>query len=512
LEPERNQNTCPGAGVAGGEELCLRLLGLSSQIVFQLKLLPRPKMQFVSPHIGRLLGGTQTDYLDAPGLLLSLLYQKDRQDVERALKDSTVEILSQTLRFVRADGNLIHLDALLTILRGPGGKAEVMEGIMRDVTLQDVNVEEQRDLLYLSEIERRWVEAVLKQSPVAMLLVRKGGSRVRIEANQKLDELLPSFKEGAREPNDFLNYFRKPTGEGITYRELPLAAALQGETLEGQEYLIEDSGKRTPVLVHATPVIGLASEIIGAVVLIEDISDQKERARLRREWSHVMAHDLKQPLSNILLFSSMMEANVELSEQFRKPLVYIQASAQQLTRMVDDLTDLSRLEAKNLKLERRAIELIPLLEEIIDRFRHEYPARSFLLRNCQVLPPLNADSGRLQQVFGNLISNALKYGYPNTPVVIDCGFEDRGNIRVSVCNEGEGLNADELPLLFQRFQRVRKGAFARIKGTGLGLYLSRGLVEAHGGEIRVESVPGKTTIFHVVLPVDGADDSNREDE
>src|SRR5262249_36631611 len=105
---------------------------------------------------------------------------------------------------------------------------------------------------------------------------------------------------------------------------------------------------------------------------------------------------------------------------------------------------------------------------------------------------------------GNLLTNAVKYGYPGRDVWVDLGR--RGDeVEIAVTNEGAGIPAEELPLLFQRFHRTRQAAEHGIAGLGLGLYIAKGLVEAHGGRIWAESTPGRTTTFHSTLPVFRAD-------
>jgi signal transduction histidine kinase len=116
------------------------------------------------------------------------------------------------------------------------------------------------------------------------------------------------------------------------------------------------------------------------------------------------------------------------------------------------------------------------------------------------LSPVFADPLRMEQVLGNLLSNAAKYGQPGTEIAI--GLDRRGDeIEISVTNHGCGIPSDEIPRLFDRFYRSKSQSRTNLPGLGLGLYISKGLVEAHGGRISVESMTGETTTFRFTLPV-----------
>lgn len=162
--------------------------------------------------------------------------------------------------------------------------------------------------------------------------------------------------------------------------------------------------------------------------------------------------------------------------------------------MIQDLLDFSRIEARQLTIVRQDVDLAALVRACIDSLTPEAPGRPLELRAHGPIEHVQADPDRLAQVMDNLLTNALKYGEPGTPITVD--IQPRtGCVEVSVTNEGRGIAPNQQPRLFQRFQRID----AR-KGVGLGLYIARKLVEAHGGSIGVESRPGATTTFHFTIP------------
>jgi signal transduction histidine kinase len=172
--------------------------------------------------------------------------------------------------------------------------------------------------------------------------------------------------------------------------------------------------------------------------------------------------------------------------------------------MIDDLLDVSRIEARHLTVKAEPADLTSLVAEVV-QLVPEVAGR------CRtVLAPdatcARVDANRFVQVLSNLLSNAHKYGDPGTP--IEVRSERTGTmVQVTVTNEGPGIAPDEVPRLFSRFARTRSAQSGATPGLGLGLYICRGIVEAHGGELWVQSVPGEKTHFRFTLPraADGAE-------
>ena len=178
----------------------------------------------------------------------------------------------------------------------------------------------------------------------------------------------------------------------------------------------------------------------------------------------------------------------------------IHSAAGSLRRMVDDLLDMSLLEAKRLTLERRRTSPAQLVRETLERLAHLPGVERVRVHAGAELPAVLADPMRIEQVLQNLITNAIKYGDEHSEIAI--AVEQRVNeLDITVTNSGKGIAPDELPRLFERFTRSRATRGSGVPGLGLGLYISKGIVEAHGGRLWAESTPGETTTFHVALPV-----------
>ena len=276
-------------------------------------------------------------------------------------------------------------------------------------------------------------------------------------------------------------------------------ALLSGEAVLGTEFVIEKKDRRVPVIASATPV-RLDSEKVGAVAVFQDISVLKELERQREEWTSIVAHDLRQPISAISLAAEglSLRGPAEVPPRALETLVRIQRSADKLRRMTDDLLDASRLEAQRLTVERAPVNLRALLEEVTGTVP-ELAGHPVYTRFPDATPWISADHGRIEQVFRNLLSNAGKYGTPGTPVEVAIESRREG-FEIVVENQGRGIRPEDMGRLFQRFGRPEASVRAGISGIGLGLYISKGLVQAHGGRVWVESTPGQSTAFHVLLP------------
>jgi signal transduction histidine kinase len=235
-------------------------------------------------------------------------------------------------------------------------------------------------------------------------------------------------------------------------------------------------------------------------MVFQDISTLKELERLREEWASIVAHDLRQPISVIALRCSVLLRG-RLGPDQRDGVEQIANSAHSLSRMVADLMDASLLESDRLRVNLARLDLGQLLHDVVERV---LPARARTKTRTPegVRVFVKGDAQRLEQVMANLLSNAAKYAAPETGIDVDLRL-DGADAHVTVANVGAGIPEDELPFVFHRFARSRTVGASAVKGLGLGLYIAKGLITAHHGQIWAESVPGGVTSFHFTIPLDG---------
>ena len=174
-----------------------------------------------------------------------------------------------------------------------------------------------------------------------------------------------------------------------------------------------------------------------------------------------------------------------------------------MQRVVEDLISLSRIEAEKFTTPTEAVDLEQLIEVAVESARRMADERGSELvtaRSTPDLPPIAADACQILQVLDNLITNALRYGEPGTPVTVSASLEDE-MVHLSVADRGEGIAPEHLQRLTERFYRVDTSRSRSLGGTGLGLSIVKHIVERHRGRLTIESEVGKGTTVHVLLPV-----------
>ena len=211
-----------------------------------------------------------------------------------------------------------------------------------------------------------------------------------------------------------------------------------------------------------------------------------------------VSHELRSPLTSVKGYVSLMLNRWERIDDAKKRemLEQVHHDADRVTRLVTELLDISRLETGRLVLQRQMVDLGELADRVVTNVAMSYPDL-----DCRVDVDAGtqayADPHKIEQVLTNLVENAAKYGEPGGHA--DRGGRDGDVLRISVTDLGEGIPADDLPRVFTKFFRRDHG---RPTGTGLGLWISRGLVEAHDGELTATSTEGEGSTFSFTLPAD----------
>lgn len=225
--------------------------------------------------------------------------------------------------------------------------------------------------------------------------------------------------------------------------------------------------------------------------------------RLKDEFIGSVSHELRRPLASIKGYTASLllpEARWEPDEQ-REFLQVIDEEADHLAGLIDNLLDLARLGAGSLRLSCEPLHLPALTEQVVRRIRTQahLPEHPYELWFPTGFPYVEGDSARITQVLLNLLENAAKYAPPGTPIEI-AGSLDGAMVAISVHDGGPGLTPAQAARVFDRFYRVDSGLTRATEGTGLGLAICRGIVEAHGGHMRVQSRPGQGCTFTFTLP------------
>jgi signal transduction histidine kinase len=227
----------------------------------------------------------------------------------------------------------------------------------------------------------------------------------------------------------------------------------------------------------------------------------QEANRLKTEFVSMVSHELRTPLTSIQGYAELMLEDKEIGEEHRETLAIVKKNADRLLGLINDLLDLSRMEAGRLNLHRTSFNLDRLIPEVASSLRPliEAKRQRLQLDLAEALPAVWADQDRVTQILTNLISNAHKYTQADGNIKVAARRDD-GFVRVDVSDTGIGLSAEDQAQLFTKFFRAHDRSSQAGGGTGLGLVICRLLVELQGGQITVSSAPGQGSTFSFTLP------------
>jgi PAS domain S-box-containing protein len=345
----------------------------------------------------------------------------------------------------------------------------------------------------------KWLEVVAEHLGEGIVLLDAQG---RIVFQNRAALLL-----SAQEPRDrdrFGNLmpfdFRQPSGERVLPEDCPyVRALLHDERVPGRELATRAvDGRLLPVLVSALPIRNAAGKLLGAAMIVEDISHLKALERFREGWVSRVAHDLRQPINTIVLTSDLL-LQTESSAEQRERVARVRASARRLGRMVSQLSDAFQVESHRVTLFRERLDLGALVQdvsarssEVAGKVRVSVPADRHLF--------VQGDPGRLERALTTLLSCAMSRPGADSPEPrVGVSLEECDGVAEVTVVGGHGLLPDDLAVAFG----ARAPSSATARGAGVGLYIAKGFIEAHGGKLWAEQLPDDATAFRLTLPLDG---------
>ncbi|HSK64476.1 MAG TPA: ATP-binding protein [Pyrinomonadaceae bacterium] len=238
----------------------------------------------------------------------------------------------------------------------------------------------------------------------------------------------------------------------------------------------------------------------GALGVFFDITRTERLELVRQEFLSNVSHELRTPLTAIMAFVETLESGAkEDPESCQRFLSIIRKNASRMHGLIDDILELTAIEGGNVELRAAPVELHPLVDDIFASLASRAEAQNITLRNEVAAGALvDADARRLEQMLMNLVDNSIKFTRPNTTVTVS--HESGNRDRILVSDHGDGIPAQHLERLFERFYRVDRARSREMGGTGLGLAIVKHLALLHGGEVTVESELGKGSTFTIHLP------------
>ncbi|MDO8473066.1 MAG: ATP-binding protein, partial [Dehalococcoidia bacterium] len=243
-------------------------------------------------------------------------------------------------------------------------------------------------------------------------------------------------------------------------------------------------------------------ELLGIGALFRDVTREREIDRMKTEFISIASHELRTPMTAIFGFSELLLTRAgNLNDKQQKWVQTIYKESKRLSDIVEDLLNVSRIEAGRLSLNVISVDLKPMVGDIIGQFREAHP-KHVLSDNLEAgLPEVHVDVDKLHRVLYNLVDNAIKYTPGGGPVVVSAVQRpDENRVVIGISDHGLGISESEMPRLFTRFHRIDRPENVGLRGTGLGLYIARSLVDMMGGAIWAESKVNEGSTFYVSLP------------
>jgi two-component system phosphate regulon sensor histidine kinase PhoR len=253
--------------------------------------------------------------------------------------------------------------------------------------------------------------------------------------------------------------------------------------------------------VNASVISNSAGEREGMILVFHDLTRLKQLERTREEFVANVSHELRTPLSLIKGYVETLldgaRNHPEVAERFLK---IIERNTNRLDLLIQDLLTISALESGRMKLNLQPVDMRLVAEKVLADLHGKAENKHVTLANTLPPMPVRADPNRLDQVFANLVDNAIKYGRTNGKVTVGGRKLDNGQVEIFVQDDGPGIPPEALDRVFERFYRVDKARSRDQGGTGLGLSIVKHIVHAHGGEVWARSEVGKGATFFFTLP------------
>jgi PAS domain S-box-containing protein len=435
---------------------------------------------------------------------LALIHPEDSPRVAKALADAIAgndggrygaEYRTTLVR----NGQPQWVEARGQVSFGPDGKAVRFVGTGSDITVRKAS----EAALRVENERRRTLEALAEASEDLIAYAAPEGEILYLNPAGRRIVGLNSLEEACtKKLSDFFTPEARVVAEAEARPEMLAGRGWSGETMLRHFR----TGESIPMHEDGMGLTGDDGKVVRVAAIMRDLRElkrqydhERQRADFERQLIGMVSHDLRNPLNTILLAASVLGHEPNLSEQTSKFVVRIQSTAQRAGRMIRDLLDFTQARLTgNIPVNRQPVDLRDVVRTAVDEVQVAHPGKGIeVVSDGDLLGEWDGD--RLIQVVQNLLNNALLYGSPDASVQVRSRAEE-GGVVLSVRNAGSPIPADKLPSIFEPLQRATENVNKSWRSVGLGLYIVKHLVEAHGGTVSANSSAEAGTTFSVRLP------------
>lgn len=334
--------------------------------------------------------------------------------------------------------------------------------------------------------EKRRLDALLDSAADGILIMNADHTIQRCNLAFARLYRMDVAKIKGKEHEEIINWANRRQGKSLEEAELSGWPLTSRANLYVEGDLRRPAGDVIPVGITYAPLLSGEGKLINIIATVRDITHFREAEELKSVFVSVVSHELKTPVALIKGYvGTLLRKDVSWdSDIVQDSLEVIEEEADRLTDLIENLLDASRLQAGGFSLNLSDLQMVDLVEEMVERFRTQTEAHKITTQFPEIFPTIVADRDRLSQVLSNLLSNAIKYS-PGGGEIKVSGQIRPEQIIICVEDRGSGIAQEDIPHVFDRFYRAEEAA-KTTQGAGLGLYLTRAIIEAHQGRIWVE--------------------------
>ncbi|MDQ2654800.1 MAG: PAS domain S-box protein [Chloroflexota bacterium] len=459
---------------------------------------------YFSPYIEALTGETPAEAMALQHHWLQLVHPEDRERVaaEDARTTASGAIFRIEYRHVRKDGSYVWVRDECVPIRDEAGQIMAWQGLMLDIS-ERMRLEAVAGETRIREEQRDQLRIILDHLPAGVLILRGSDGQIE-QANATAMEMIFG-PAAAREVlpvygRDFR--FLRVDGTPLTLEQRLGMRALYGKVVGHEHLLLErQDGRLVPVLAHAARLPETSGELSRAVLVQQDVTRLREAEQLKDDFLALVSHEFRTPLTTIhggahLLLKQRTALNEETQNELLSDIV---TESERLDHILANILNLAAVMAGRLEVSTEPVLLAPFVGQVVSAIARQFPHHALRVAIPRGLPAVEGDPALLTEVLTNLYENAAKYSPPGSTIVTTA-YPAGARIALDVTDRGIGIPADQLERIFTRFHRVDPAS--PVRGTGLGLYLSRALIEAQGGCLVARSDGrGAGATFTITLPI-----------